>query len=119
MLKSFYRCQERKISLNRDKWIFCQTRVVFAGFRLSSQGYHIDSSITEAISKFPTSANCTDLRSFFGLANYLSFSTDAVAELLASLCSLLSMKNEYLWSSEHDQAFTKAKEHLVDILTLA
>ena len=105
--------------LNRDKWKFCQTRVTFAGFQLSSQGYHIDSSITEVISKFPTPANRTDLWSFFGLVNHLSFSTDAVAELLTPLRPLLSTKNEFLWSSEHGQAFTKAKEYLVDVPTLA
>ena len=44
--------------------------------------YYIDSSITEAISKFPVLTNCTDLRSFFGLVNQLSSSTATVDELL-------------------------------------
>jgi len=40
------RCQDRKIALNKEKCKFCQTKVTFAGFQLSSEGYCIDSSIT-------------------------------------------------------------------------
>lgn len=89
------RCQERWISINKDKWAFCRTRVRFAGFQVSSQGYRIDSSITEALASFPTPANRTDLRSFFGLANQLSSCTDIVVQLLLPLCPLLSTKHEF------------------------
>ena len=82
-------CQDRQISLNREKWKYCQPRVTFAGFQLSSEGYQIDPAITEAISKFPTPTNRSDLHSFFGLVNQLSSSTDTIAELLSSMCSLL------------------------------
>ena len=85
--------------LNKDKSIFSAKQ----GLYLQGFNYH---------HKFPTPANRTDLQSFFGLVNHLSFSTDAVAELLVPLHPLHSTKNEFLWSSEHDQAFTKAKEHL-------
>ena len=46
------RCSDRKISLNKEKWKYCQSKVTFAGFQLSSAGYQVDSSITEAISKY-------------------------------------------------------------------
>ena len=106
-------CQDRQISLNREKWKYCQPRVTFAGFQLSSEGYQIDPAITEAISKFPTPTNRSDLRSFFGLVNQLSSSTDTIAELLSPMRSLLSTKNEFVWSSEHDQALAHAKTHLI------
>ena len=73
------RCQDRQISLNSN---FCQTEVTLAGFWLSLTGYCIDSSITKAASDFPTPANHTDLQSYFGLANQLSSSMDAVSKLL-------------------------------------
>ena len=113
------RCQDRQISLNREKWKYCQPRVTFAGFQLSSEGYQIDPAITEAISKFPTPTNRSDLRSFFGLVNQLSSSTDIIAELLSPMSSLLSTKNEFVWSSEHDQALAHAKTHLTGAPTLA
>ena len=69
------RCAERKITLNQTKWTFAQPQVTFAGFILSADGYKVDSSITDAISRFPTPSNRTNLRSFFGLVNQLSASS--------------------------------------------
>ena len=60
----------------------------------------------------PPPQNRTDLRSFFGLVNQLSSSTSAVAPLLAPLRPLLSTKNEFLWSPNHEQALHTIKETL-------
>ena len=87
------RCRDKGISLNREKWQLCQTRVTFAGFQLSKEGYRVDPSLTKAISEFPTPATRTELRSFFGLVNQLTTSTDKIANLLAPLQALLSTKN--------------------------
>ena len=84
-------------------------RPTFAGFTLSKEGYQVDSSITEAISNFPTPANGTKLRSFVGLANQLSANTDSIATLLSPLRPVLSMKNEFTWTSNHNQVFSRAK----------
>ncbi len=83
-----------------------------------SQGYRVDKSITEAISKFLTPVNRT-VRAFFGLANQLSASTATVAELLAPLRPLLSTKNEFVWPLDLDQAFTMAKQSLTSAPTLS
>ena len=111
------RCADQWITLNTDKWRFSQTEVTFAGFILSGEGYQIDRSITEAISSFPTPTNRTDLRSFFGLANQLSTSTDSVAT--QPLRPLLSTKNDFVWSANHDQAFNTAKASLITAPTLS
>ena len=113
------RCAECQITLNTDKWKFAQDKIDFAGFTISAEGYCTDKSITDAISNFPTPTSRTDLRSFFGLVNQLSASTASVAGLLAPLRPLLSTKNEFTWSSEHDQAFTTAKQSLTSAPTLA
>ena len=106
------RCVEKNIALNLDKCQFFQPAVTVAGFRLSSDGYQVDTTITTAISQYPKPNTRTDLRSFFGLVNQLSSSTDAIAALLTPLRPLLSTKNDFLWSSDHDEAFAKAKASL-------
>ena len=58
-------CQERHITLNKEKCRFSCRQVTFAGLKLSSEGYRIDSTITETITKFPTPSSRTDLQSFF------------------------------------------------------
>ena len=93
--------------------------MTFAGFQLSGDGYRIDPSLTDAISKFPASATRTELWSFFGLVNQLTTSTDKIAHLLAPLRPLLSTKNEYVWLQDHDQALSQAKQQLVSAPILA
>lgn len=112
------RCAERKITLNLDKWEYAQPRVTFTGFNLSKDGYSIDSTILEVIAKFPTPANRTDLLAFFGLANQLAASTDTLAGLLGPLHPLLSTKNEFVWSTDHEHAFQVAKTSLTSAPTL-
>ena len=60
------RCVDRRVTLNRDKCRFSQPEIKFAGFILSGEGYRVDSSIVEALLKFPTPTNRTDLRAFIG-----------------------------------------------------
>ena len=106
------RCQERHITINKEKCTFSCRQVTFAGLKLSSEGYQIDSTITEAITKFPKPYSHTDLRSFFGLTNQLSTSTDKTATLLEPLHPLLSTKKEFTWTADHDIALITAKQHL-------
>ena len=92
------RCAEKRITLNLSKWKFAQSTVSFAGFHLSSAGYRIDPSITQAIENFPTPTSRTELRSFIGLVDQLSTSTATISDLLSPLHPLLSTRNEFTWS---------------------
>ena len=113
------RCSERHITLNADKWEYGQSQVTFAGFILSAQGYRVDKSITDSIANFPTPANRTALRSFFGLANQLSASTAVLANVLAPMRPLLSTKNEFMWSPDLEQTFNTAKQALTSAPTVS
>ena len=112
-------CADKGILLHRDKVKFAEHEVTFAGYRLSQDGYHIDKSLLKAISEFPMPTNCTELRSFFGLANQISVNTEKVSKCLQPLRPLLSSKNEFVWCPHHSVAFEAAKEILSKVLTLA
>ena len=60
------RCAECMITINKDKWEYAKSQVTFTGFQLSQNGYRVDSTITDAITQFPTPANRTDLHAFLG-----------------------------------------------------
>ena len=113
--KFLHRCAELGISINKDKFNFLKTSVTFAGYELSNQGYKIDKSLLKAINDFPLPTCITDLRSFFGLANQLSQNTDKISQCLLPLRPLLSVKNEFVWSREHTQAFEAAKQALFSV----
>ena len=59
---------------------------------VAADNYRINQPITDAIVKFTTPTNRTDLRSFVGLANQLSTGTAALTGMLAPLRPLLSIK---------------------------
>ena len=105
-------CADFNISLNTEKFQFFQRQVTFAGFQLSAEGYQVDPSITAAITNYPTPTNRSELRSFLGLVNQLSTSTNALATLLDPLRPLLSTKNEFLWSTPQDEALSHIKKSL-------
>ena len=67
----------------------------FAGFQFSVDGYQVDQSLPEAISKYVSPTNHTDLWYLVGLFNQFSTSTSEVATFLAPLGSLLSTKISY------------------------
>ena len=100
------------MALNLEKCKFSLREVTFTGFILSAQGYRVDFSITDAISQFPAPTNQTELWSFCGLVNQLFSSTKAVATLLTPLHPLLSTKNDFLWSPDHQQAINDVKDAL-------
>ena len=106
------RCSERGITLNRSKWVYAKPSVDFAGFTLSEDGYQVATHITQAIAAFPTPSSRTDLRSFIGLVNQLSSSTNNLARMLDPFRPLLSTKNEFLWSEEFQATFDAIKRTL-------
>ena len=98
------RCEERNISLNRDKFRFCLSEIDFGGFHLSPDGYRISDNITQAINSFPVPSSRTDLRSFFGLVNQLTGSSGNISSVLVPLRPLLSTKNDFIWDTTHTEA---------------
>ena len=106
------RCADFNISLNIEKCQFFKQQVTFAGFQLSAKGYQVDPSITAAIANYPTPTNHSELRSFLGLVNQLSSSTNTLATLLDPIRPLLSTKNEFLWSPPQEEALNQVKKSL-------
>jgi len=92
--------------------LFNPQSLLLAYTYVSARGYQVDKSVTDAIPHYPTPTSHTDLRSFIGLVNQFSFSTDTIASLLSLLRPLLSTKNEFLWAPSHDEAFSRVKASL-------
>ena len=88
VIKVLDRCRERKVTLNPKKFQFCCQRVGYVGYIVTPNGYEADPAKVDAIQRFPTPTNLTELRSFFGLVNQLGdFSPEisAAAEPLRGL----------------------------------
>ena len=84
-----------------------------AGLILSGEGYQIDQSITEAISKFPTPSNRTDLHSFLRLNKpALHKHRHSCTTSGTTLPPPQHKERLHIWSANHNQAFNTAKSSL-------
>ncbi|KAK3802598.1 hypothetical protein RRG08_041454 [Elysia crispata] len=81
-------CEEKGLSLRRDKCEFMQQEVTFLGYRLDKNGVYPLADKIKAIRDAPT-PNTQELRSFLGLVNFYGKFTPNVSQVLAPLYQLL------------------------------
>ena len=66
-------CGRNGIVLNPEKFVFGADTVEFAGFEISPTDVRPSHRYVRAITDFPTPKNLTDVRSWFGLVNQVSY----------------------------------------------
>ena len=113
------RCRKHQITLNPNKFKFAKHQVKYVGFLVNKDGITADPSKLEAISKFPTPTNLTELRSFMGMVNQLGSFTPHISQAAGPLRDLLKAKNVFQWLDVHTKAFEEMKAALVSAPVLA
>ena len=101
-------CGKNGIVLNPDKFVFAQDSVEFAGFEITSNSVKPSKKYSEAIKNFPTPKNITDIRSWFGLVNQVSYAF-SMADKMTPFRKLLKPNTRFQWNEELDIAFAKSK----------
>ena len=66
-------CGRHRITLNLEKFHFAQDEVEFAGFEITDDTLRPCKRYIRAIADFPTPQSLTDIRSWFGLVNQVSY----------------------------------------------
>ena len=99
-------------TFNPDKFQFGEREVNFLGFRITDTGIKPTSSFTDSIMSFPTPKSLTDIRSWFGAVNQISYSF-ASAPVMAPFRHLLSSKVPFQWDSELQAAFEASKMEII------
>ena len=84
----------------------------YVGYRINSEGVKADPKKVEAIRKFPTPTNITELRSFMGLANQLGRCSNQLSKAAEPLRDLMKSRNAFLWTPNHEAAFEETKNVL-------
>ena len=105
-------CRDNRIHLSKEKFVFAQPEVEFAGTVVNASGYHQQERIFSAIRDFKQPETVSELRSFHGMAQQLAPYNAKLAQILAPLRPLLSPKNEFVFDAEKVQAFENAKKEL-------
>ena len=106
-------CGRNGVILNTTpKFGFARKRTEFAGFQLSPTSVSPCPKSIEAIQNFPTPKNITDIRSWFGLVNQVSFAF-ASAPRMAPFRPLLKPGAKFTWTKELNDAFQESKTVII------
>ncbi|XP_062538450.1 uncharacterized protein LOC134206739 [Armigeres subalbatus] len=84
------------LSLNTDKCEFDKTHLKFLGHELNETGFNIDENKVKDIQKFRQPTTASELRSFLGLASFVSPYIKDFAEISSPLWAVISSLN---WTS--------------------
>ena len=106
-------CGTEGITLNPEKFQFAQDTVEFAGFEITPTTVRPCPKFLEAIRNFPTPNNITDIRSWFGLINQVSYAF-ASADRLIPFRNLLKPGTPFVWTDELDSLFNASKDLIIN-----
>ena len=107
------RCAENGVILNPTKFAFAQRELDFLGFRVTNTGVQPTKEFTDNILTFPSPANITDVRSWFGAVAQVSYSF-ASCPTMQPFRHLLSSKVPFSWSAELEASFKASKQEIVE-----
>ena len=106
-------CGRNGIILNPKKFTFAANEVEFAGFEITMTNVRPCNRFLRAIMDFPTPINLTDIRSWFGLVNQVSY-TFSKADRMLPFRNLLKPSTKFEWTEELDKAFQASKKIIVE-----
>ena len=105
-------CGRNGIILNPDKFIFGQTTVEFAGFEITPDSVRPCKKFLQAIMDFPTPKNITDIRSWFGLINQVSYAFSMTDRMLP-FRTFLKPGTSFYWDEHLSQLLQESKEAII------
>ena len=101
-------CGRNGITLNPKKFVFGADTVEFAGFEITPDSVRPCQKYLRAIIDFPTPTGITDVRSWFGLVNQVSYAF-SMTERMSPFRELLKPGNRFEWTPALQDAFEESK----------
>ena len=101
-------CGTNGITLNPEKFQFALDEVEFAGFEITCNTVRPCKKYLRAISDFPTPRSITDVRSWFGLVNQVSYAF-SMADQMLPFRDLLKPNKEFNWNEDLQTTFDQSK----------
>ena len=118
LLQVLNKCREIGLKLNLDKCQFGEKQVQFYGNVISSEGVKPDLTKVDIILKMPSPKSKLELASFLGMCNYLSSYIPRLSDITTTLRQLTKKSVEFVWNPTYEKAFTQAKLHVANAVTL-
>ena len=106
-------CGRHGITLNPEKFRFAHDEVEFAGFEITRDTVRPCKRYIRAIADFPTPQSLTDIRSWFGLVNQVSYAF-SMADTMLPFRELLKPSKSFHWDEKLQQAFEQSKLTIIN-----
>lgn len=107
------RLKANNLTLNLKKCEFDKEQVMFLGHQLSAAGMNIDEMKVKAVRAFREPRTATELRSFLGLASYVSSFIPSFGTLTHELWKAATAK-PFVCSPQAQESFERTKEAIVN-----
>ena len=104
------RSRERGVKLNPEKSVVCATEVSYFGHLITKDGIKPDPAKIAAIKEMKSPKDKGELVTILGMVNYLSKFAPGLASINAPMRHLLKETSEFIWDTQHEDAFQKIKE---------
>ena len=111
--------RQHKLYLNPKKCEICKVELTYLGNRVGKYGIRPTPERTEALLKWPTPVNVTELQSFLGLIGFIRRYVADLAQIASPLHKLLGKNVPWEWGPEQEAAFEKLKRRCSSIPVLA
>jgi len=105
-------CGRHGIILNPDKFVFAEDEVEFAGFQITLDTVRPCQRYLQSILEFPTPRNITDVRSWFGVVNQVSYAF-SMAQRMEPFRQLLKPGTPFCWDNRLNALFEECKMVIV------
>lgn len=103
--------RENNLTLNEGKCVFEKSFMVFLGHGLDKDGFHVEEAKIKAIRQFRPPSSVSELKSFLGLASYVSPYIKDFADISSILWAATTRKN-WTWEPEQQAAFEVVKDRI-------
>lgn len=104
------------LSINPEKCEHEKETLTFLGHQLSAEGMNIEEQKIKDIAQFREPKSASELRSFLGLASYVSNYIPKFADLTEPLWRVTG-KEAFSWGQEQAKAFGSTKEAIINCTT--
>ncbi|XP_058449301.1 uncharacterized protein K02A2.6-like [Malaya genurostris] len=108
--------RQNNLTLNMAKCEFDRTYVKFLGHNIDQNGFHVDEAKVSDIHKFRHPTTVSELRSFLGLASYISTYIEHFADISSPLWSVATSKT-WSWGTDQERAFEELKQRIIQCTT--
>ena len=105
-------CGNNGIIQNPDKFVLGADIEDFSGFEITNHSVRPCRKILQAIADFPIPKNITDIRSWFGLINHVSYAFSMASRMLP-FRELLKPKSVFYWDDHMQELFEESKVQII------